>query len=307
MESVNYYEHHLGDYAEATAHLTFIEDAAYSRCIRKYYTTEKPLPSDVSAVQRLVAARTKEERAAVELVLNEFFTLQEDGWHNRRCDEEIAKYREGDSDRRLKQENEKERQRRSRERRRAIFEQLRAHGIVPKWDAPITELESHLSRVTGRDSHAPVTVTDSNLSRVQNAPATGSQSPVPTSQSPLSIHTQSARESGGSGKASEREPERLLERLQESYPKGIYPQSDWLLAEREARRRLDEGHSVEELIAGVKRYAAQCEAKGSTGTQYVESPKKFFTLPECKFRDPFPLPAAARKTNPEDTGWRPTA
>jgi len=97
METVNYYEHHLGDYAEATAHLSFVEDAAYSRCIRKYYTTEKPLPTEVSAVQRLVGARSKDEKAAVEAILKEFFTLDADGWHNRRCDEEIARYQDKQS------------------------------------------------------------------------------------------------------------------------------------------------------------------------------------------------------------------
>ena len=51
---MNYYEHHIGDYAEATAHLTFVEDAAYSRLIRKYYAAEKPMPADLKAVQRLV-------------------------------------------------------------------------------------------------------------------------------------------------------------------------------------------------------------------------------------------------------------
>lgn len=89
---MHYYEHHLGDYTEATSHLSFVEDAAYSRCIRKYYSTEKPLPGDIKAVQRLVGARTKEEKAAVELVLNEFFELSEDGWRNSRCDQEIARY-----------------------------------------------------------------------------------------------------------------------------------------------------------------------------------------------------------------------
>jgi uncharacterized protein YdaU (DUF1376 family) len=89
---VNYYEHHIGDYAEATAHLSFVEDAAYSRCIRKYYASESPLPGDVKAVQRLVGARTRDEKAAVDTVLREFFTLLEDGWHNTRCDEEIARY-----------------------------------------------------------------------------------------------------------------------------------------------------------------------------------------------------------------------
>lgn len=89
---MNYYEHHLGDYAEATAHLNFIEDAAYSRLMRKYYATELPLPADVKSVQRLVGARSKEEREAVATILEEFFVLQADGWHNSRCDDEISKY-----------------------------------------------------------------------------------------------------------------------------------------------------------------------------------------------------------------------
>ncbi len=37
---------------DATAHLTFFEDAAYSRLIRKYYAEERPLPADLAAVQR---------------------------------------------------------------------------------------------------------------------------------------------------------------------------------------------------------------------------------------------------------------
>ena len=89
---MNYYEHHIGDYAEATAHLSFVEDAAYSRMIRKYYATEKPLPADIKAVQRLVGARTKEEREAVDTVLHEFFELQDDGWHQRRCDADLQKF-----------------------------------------------------------------------------------------------------------------------------------------------------------------------------------------------------------------------
>ena len=91
---MHYYEHHLGDYAEATAHLSFVEDAAYSRMIRKYYATEKPLPAEKISVQRLIGARTKEEREAVSAVLEEFFELREDGWHNTRCDEEIARFQD---------------------------------------------------------------------------------------------------------------------------------------------------------------------------------------------------------------------
>ena len=92
--AINYYEHHLGDYAEATAHLSFVEDAAYSRMIRKYYAQEKPLPADPKVVQRLIGARTKEEREAVDTVLGEFFVLAIDGHHNARCDAEIARYQD---------------------------------------------------------------------------------------------------------------------------------------------------------------------------------------------------------------------
>lgn len=88
---MNFYKHHIGDYDQATRHLSFIEDAAYSRLIRKYYAEERPLPADLKQVQRLVGAREKAEKEAVAAVLEEFFELQEDGWHNKRCDEELAK------------------------------------------------------------------------------------------------------------------------------------------------------------------------------------------------------------------------
>lgn len=91
---MNYYEHHIGDYAEATAHLSFVEDAAYSRLIRKYYASEKPLPAEIKSVQRLIAARTRDEKEAVQTILEEFFDLREDGWHNTRCDEEISRFQE---------------------------------------------------------------------------------------------------------------------------------------------------------------------------------------------------------------------
>lgn len=89
---MNYFELHLGDYAEATGHLSMLEDAAYLRLLRKFYATEKPLPADISATQRLVGARSQDERDAVEVVLREFFELRDDGWHNNRADEELARF-----------------------------------------------------------------------------------------------------------------------------------------------------------------------------------------------------------------------
>ncbi|MDR2506577.1 MAG: YdaU family protein [Candidatus Accumulibacter sp.] len=177
---MNYYEHHIGDYAEATAHLSFVEDAAYSRLIRKYYAIEKPLPADHKAVQRLVGARSKEEREAVSTVLEEFFTLQDDGWHNRRCDEEIAHYKEGDAEREQKNAHEKERMRRHREERSRLFAELREHGITPKWETPVTQLREILKRTC----NAPATRTGDEQERTCNAPATANQTPDTNTQSP---------------------------------------------------------------------------------------------------------------------------
>lgn len=89
---MNYYEHHIGDYAAATGHLSLIEDAVYSRMLRRYYLQEGPLPGESRLVARLVGARSADELEAVEAILAEFFVLQEDGWHQKRADEDISKF-----------------------------------------------------------------------------------------------------------------------------------------------------------------------------------------------------------------------
>jgi uncharacterized protein YdaU (DUF1376 family) len=91
---VNYFEDHIGDYAAATAHLSWDEDMAYTRLIRAYYHHEKPIPADLKAACRIARAQTTGQREAVKTVLDEFFTLQEDGWHQKRCDAEIARYQD---------------------------------------------------------------------------------------------------------------------------------------------------------------------------------------------------------------------
>lgn len=54
--------------------------------------------------------------------------------------------------------------------------------------------------------------------------------------------------------------------------------------------RLKEGHAWEEIMAGVRRYAAYCEAKGDTGTQFVMQPIRFVG-PDKPFQLPWPAPA----------------
>lgn len=178
---MNYYEHHIGDFAEATAHLSFVEDAAYSRLIRKYYAQEKPLPVDVKAVQRLVGARSKDEREAVESVLREFFDLRDDGWHQARCDSEIDRYREKAPERDAKRENERERQRRTRERRKQIFDALRDIGVVPAFDAPMSQLNALLSQHNITLESQPVT---RNITQPVTRDDTATQTPDTRHQTP---------------------------------------------------------------------------------------------------------------------------
>lgn len=91
---MNYYPHHIGDFDRATRHLTRIERSIYRDLIELYYDTEQPLSLDFEALCRKVIARTDEERTAVQQVLNEFFTRDEHGWRQERCEIEISAYRE---------------------------------------------------------------------------------------------------------------------------------------------------------------------------------------------------------------------
>ncbi|MBC7604313.1 MAG: DUF1376 domain-containing protein [Ramlibacter sp.] len=89
---MNYFEHHIGDYDADTAHLSWLEDMAYTRLMRLYYRKEAPIPADVSDACRLIRAVTKEQKQAVESVLKEFFTPGLDGWRQKRCDADVARY-----------------------------------------------------------------------------------------------------------------------------------------------------------------------------------------------------------------------
>jgi uncharacterized protein YdaU (DUF1376 family) len=171
---VNYYEHHIGDYAAATGHLSLVEDAVYSRMLRRYYLQEGPLPSDSRQIARLVGARAQDELDAVEAVLAEFFDLLDDGWHQKRADEDIAVFRTKQLAKSDERDAEAERKRRYRERRADLFAQLRDLGIVPSFDTTTDELVRILSRGTALGQDADGTATQS--------PVTSHQSPVDQKQ-----------------------------------------------------------------------------------------------------------------------------
>lgn len=87
---MNYYPFHIGDYASATRHLSWAEDCAYRRLLDSYYVREMPFPVDKRQIYRLVVASTDEQREAVDVVLDEFFVLTDEGYRHMRCDAEIA-------------------------------------------------------------------------------------------------------------------------------------------------------------------------------------------------------------------------
>lgn len=90
---MRHFAHHIGDYAAATAHLSMLEDAAYHRLLRLYYQNEAPLTSDENELMRRVRAVSRHEKNAVRSVLQEFFTLSSDGWHQSRADSEISNFK----------------------------------------------------------------------------------------------------------------------------------------------------------------------------------------------------------------------
>jgi uncharacterized protein YdaU (DUF1376 family) len=85
---MHYYQFHIGDYISHTFHLTAEEDLAYRRLLDMYYDTEQPIPNNIPLVSR----RLRMGSDVVQSVLNEFFTLTDEGYKNHRADLEIREY-----------------------------------------------------------------------------------------------------------------------------------------------------------------------------------------------------------------------
>lgn len=92
---MNFYPHHLGDYAKDTKNLTPLEHGCYRLLMDHHYATEKPVPNDVKELYRIVGAATPAERKAVEKIAERFFPVNGDGQrHHKRIEAEIARAKE---------------------------------------------------------------------------------------------------------------------------------------------------------------------------------------------------------------------
>lgn len=303
---MNYYERHLGDYARDTAHLSLLEHGVYTLLLDRYYVTEKPLPSNERDLFRLLRAASKAEKDAVRQVLREFFTETPEGWRQRRCDEVIADYHDGEPDREARRANDKARQTRHRELRSKMFEQLRAVGIVPEWNVTTDHLRALVTKHCNGTSHdpsrvtvtAPVTPATATHSHFPlPSPTSQNPEPVDTSSPPVCVSADSARETtrAQGGKAREGHPE-PDHRAGFAAVRAAYPtfagRQDWIAAEHHARRLIDLGTADwPTLRAAVERYAAFIAAGGVSGPQYVLTPGKFFGAADEPWRQPWAIPA----------------
>lgn len=94
---MNYYQHHIGDFNNATRCLTRVERSVYRDLIELYYDKEGPLSGNIKFLQKLVLAVSDEEKEALNTVLEMFFTYEDDQFRNSRCDSEIEKYQSNQS------------------------------------------------------------------------------------------------------------------------------------------------------------------------------------------------------------------
>jgi len=159
---VKYYSHNVGDWLPATVDLSMCQEGAYRRLMDWYYSNEQPLPLLYADCCRIARASGRGERDAVRLILDRYFTLAEDGWHNVAIDRQIQSYSKNEPARTKKRDEAAARQRRSRERRAASWAALVARGINPPWKATQSVLDELL-----RKHGITLVVTDSVTRDVQ--------------------------------------------------------------------------------------------------------------------------------------------
>lgn len=149
---MHYYKRHIGDYAKKAGHLSPLEHGVYNLIIDSYYDREQA-PTLLEAT-RWARARTEEEKAAVLAVLEEFFTLDEGRYCQKRIDEELASYHEkADTNRAIALQRE---------------EQKRARKV--NVSSTNREPKEHDSCTTGQPNHKPLTTNQEPLTNKKQKP-----------------------------------------------------------------------------------------------------------------------------------------
>jgi uncharacterized protein YdaU (DUF1376 family) len=86
---MNYYPHHIGDFIRDTANLNDHQTITYMRMLWAYYLSEKAFPDEPDDI----AFAMRSDNVTVSLLLKHYFVKLDDGWHQKRIDNEIAIYK----------------------------------------------------------------------------------------------------------------------------------------------------------------------------------------------------------------------
>jgi uncharacterized protein YdaU (DUF1376 family) len=89
---MHYYQFNIGDYRKDTGHLSTLEHGIYRQLLDWYYLDEQPIPKETQSVLRRLRLGSESDALALQNVLNDFFVLKSDGYHQLRCDMEIKDY-----------------------------------------------------------------------------------------------------------------------------------------------------------------------------------------------------------------------
>lgn len=82
---------YFGDYLADTSDLSLAEHGAYLLLMAHYYSTGKPLDAHASVLHRVCRCTDDAERAAVAKVIQRFFVMQVDSYHQKRIDQELVR------------------------------------------------------------------------------------------------------------------------------------------------------------------------------------------------------------------------
>lgn len=164
-----FYMHFIADFIAKTNHLNPVQECLYRRLIDWSYLHECPLPAKWDRLEAITRCHADEHKKELRFVIEEFFVRQDDGYHQRRIDEELLRYANGSGN--------AQRQKKYRERRASIYRALRNAGVTPPYNASMEELRTlaisnrvdipEISSVTAPTITNDVTVTVTGTAIVQ--------------------------------------------------------------------------------------------------------------------------------------------
>ena len=89
---MHYYQFNIADYRKDTTHLSRLEHSIYRDLIDWCYLDEAPIPLDLELVSRKLRLCSTDDERALNNVLTDFFECTNEGYTQKRIQQEIAEY-----------------------------------------------------------------------------------------------------------------------------------------------------------------------------------------------------------------------